>query len=346
MAYLIRSCRSLCFVLLCTCLSTAQTSPNYHLIKTIPLGAAPGGGEYFDYVTFDPTSRRVFASQGTEMRVVDADSGKEVGDVIGLKRDHGVALVPELGRGFISDGEAAEVAVFDLKTLQITSRIKAEKDADGIIYDPASKHVFVFEGDANSATVIDPAKATAIMTLQLGGAPEQAVADGKGMIYDNLEDKGEVIAIDSRTNRVISRWPAAPCKQAVALAMDRKNHRLFIGCRNPKILVVMDADNGKIIGEPFPIGGGVDTAIFDPATGLIAASTGEGTIDIFHEDSPDKFSAVQSVKTERGAKTMALDPKTHNLYVDTAEFEPAEPGAQNQRPRAKPGTLHLLVYGR
>jgi len=333
-------------LLLLACTASAQTSSNYHLIKTIPLGAAPGGGEYFDYIVFDPSSRHVFVSHGTEFRVVDADSGKEVGAVSGLQRDHGVAIVTALNKGFISDGEAAEVVVFDLKTLKVTSHIKADKDADSIIYDPASKHVFVFEGDANSAQMIDPAKETVIATLPLGGAPEQAVADGKGMIYDNLEDKGEVVAIDSRTNKISSRWSAAPCKQAVALAMDRKTRRLFVGCRNPKIMVVMDADSGKVIGEPFPIGGGVDTAIFDPETGLVAASTGEGTIDIFHEDSPDKFTPVQSVKTERGAKTMAFDPKTHNLYVDTAEFEPAEAGAKNQRPRPKPGTLHLLVYGR
>src|SRR5438874_2129650 len=328
------------------CLAAAQTAPNYHLLKTIPLGAAEGGGEYFDYITFDPASRHVFASHGTEVKVVDADSGKIVGSITGLKRCHGVALVPELNKGFISDGDAAEVVVFDLKTLKITAHIKADKDADSIIYDPASKHVFVFEGDPNNAQVIDPAKGTVIATLPLGGAPEQAVADGKGMIYDNLEDKNEVIAIDSKTNTVKSHWAVAPGAQPVSMAMDRKSRRLFIGCRNPKMFIVMDADTGKIVGQPFPIGGRVDTTVFDAETGLIALSTGEGTIDIFHEDSPDKYSAMQSVKTEPGAKTMALDAKKHDLYVDTAEFEPANPAEKNSRPKAKPGTFHLLVYGR
>lgn len=337
-----RTIVAITFVLFVSSFVHAQTSSGYHLLKTIPLGTAPGGGEYFDYLTFDPASGHVFASHGTEVRVVDAKTGKEVGDITGLKRDHGVVLVPGVNRGFISDGEAAEVAVFDTKTLKITTRVKAEKDADGIIYDPASKHVFVFEGDSNSATVIDPAKAEAISTIQLGGAPEQAVPDDKGMIYDNLEDKGEVIAIDSRANKVVSRWPTTGCTQPVSLAMDRQHRRLFIGCRNPKVFIVMDADSGKIIGESQPIGGRVDTTVFDPGTGLVALSTGDGTIDIFHEDSPDKYSAVQSVKTEPGAKTMALDPKTHDLYVDTAEFE----AGTNGRPRAKPGTLHILVYGR
>jgi YVTN family beta-propeller protein len=331
---------------LCVCAATAQTSPNYHQVKKVPLGAAQGGGEYFDYLTFDPASRHVFVSHGTEVRVIDADNGKEVGKITGLKRCHGVALVPELNRGFISDGDAAEVVVFDLKTLKATAHIKADKDADSIIYDPASQHVLVFEGDPNKMQVIDPAKNAVIATVPLGGAPEQAVADGKGMVYDNLEDKNEVIAIDSKTNTIKSRWAVAPGAQPVSIAMDRKSRRLFIGCRNPKVMVVMDADTGKIIGEPEPIGGRVDTTVFDPETGFIALSTGEGTIDIFHEDSPDKVHPVQSVKTEPGAKTMALDLKTHNLYVDTAEFEPANPAEKNARPRAKPGTLHVLVYAR
>lgn len=337
--------RRLLFVLLISCCALAQSS-EYKLLKKVPLGAAPGGGEYFDYVTFDAASRRVFVSHGTEVKVVAADSGKVVGTITGLKRSHGVAIAPEANKGFISDGEAAEVVSFDLKTLKVSKHIKAEKDADGIIYDPASKHVFVFEGDANSATIIDPAKEEAITTMQLGGAPEQAVADGKGMIYDNLEDKGEVIAIDSRANKVVSHWPATGCSAPVSLAMDRKSRRLFIGCRNPKIFVVMDADSGKVVGGSLPIGGRVDTTTFDPAAGLVALSTGDGSIDIFHEESADKYSAVQSVKTEPGAKTMALDEKTHNLYVSTVEFEPADPAQKNSRPKAKPGTFHLLVYGR
>ena len=196
--------------------------------------------------------------------------------------------------------------------------------------------------------MIDPAKGTVIATISLGGAPEQAVADGKGMIYDNLEDTNEVIAIDSSTLKIKSRWKVAPAGQPVSIAMDRQHRRLFIGGRNPKMLVVMDADSGKIIGQSFPIGDRVDANVYDPETGMIAAATREGTIHVFHEDSPDKISLVEIVKTEFGAKTMALDPKTRNLYVDTSDFGPAPaptPQQKNPQPVAKPGTFRLLIYG-
>ena len=325
-----------------------QAKGGYHLLRKVSLGAAEGGGEYFDYIAFDAASRRVYLSHGTEFKVLNADTDAVIGTVTGLKRDHGVALVPELGRGFITDGDAGQVVIFDLKTLKTVGQVKADRDADSILYDPVSKRIFCFNGEPNSATVIDPAKGEVISTLQLGGAPEQAVADGKGMIYNNLEDKGEVIAIDSRTLQITARWPVAPAMQPVSIAMDRQHRRLFIGSRNPKVLVMMNADNGKVIGGPFPIGGRVDTNIFDPETAIVAAATGDGTIDIFHEDSPDKLSKVETVATEFGAKTMALDPKTHNLLVDTSDFsEPVDAGkGRGPQRRALPGTFRLLIYGR
>src|ERR1700681_651469 len=318
----------------------------YHLIKTVPLGAAEGGGEYFDYITVDPAARRVYLSHGTEIKVLDADSYAVLGTITGFKRDHGVAVVPELGRGFVSDGDLAQAIIFDLKTFKKLGEVKADKDADSILYDPASKRIFVFNGEPKTATVIDPAKGTVLATIQLGGAPEQAVADGKGMIYDNLEDTNEVVAIDSRTMQVKSRWPVAPAGQPVSIAMDREHRRLFIGGRNPKLQVVMDADSGKILGQSFPIGDRVDTTIFDPETGVVASATREGTIHIFHEDSPDKLSVVETVKTEFGAKTMGLDTKTHNLFVDTSDFDPPGPPTTKQpnpQPRAKLGTFRVLV---
>jgi YVTN family beta-propeller protein len=326
----------------------AAPAGGYHLLKKIPLGAATGGGEYFDYITVDAASRRAYLSHGTEMIVLNVDTGAPIGKITGMKRNHGVALVPEVGRGFISDGDAAQVVMFDLTTLKTIGTIKGEMDADSILYEPVSKHVFVFNGDPKSATVIDPAKGTVIATIPLGGAPEQAVADGKGMIYDNLEDTNEVIALDSRTLKIQSRWKVAPAGQPVSIAMDRQSRRLFIGGRNPKLLIMMDADNGKVIGEPFPIGDRVDSNIFDPESQLVASSTREGTIHIFHEDSPNKLTVVETVKTEFGAKTMALDSKTHNLLVDTSDFEtPAKTAQQpNPQPRAKPGTFRLLIYGR
>src|SRR6266849_5920187 len=321
----------------------------YHLLKKVPFGPAPGNTEYFDYINFDAAARRAYLSHGTEFIVFDADKGTTVGTISGFKRNHGVALVPEVNRGFITDGSAAQIVMFDLKTLKTLGEIKGENDADSIFYDPASKHVFVFNGASKNSTVIDPARGTVIATLPLGGAPEQAVADGKGMIYDNLEDTNEVIAIDSQNLKIKSRWPVAPAGQPVSIAMDRQNRRLFIGTRGPKMFVVMNADTGKIVGEGFPIGDRVDANIFDPETGFAASATREGTIHIFHEDSPDKFSVVETVKTEFGAKTMGFDSKTHNLLVDTSDFDmPAAPTAQqpNPQPRAKPGTFRLLIYGR
>ena len=338
-----------CIWALCACVLATGAEGSYHLIKTVPLGAAEGGGEYFDYITVDPAARRVYLSHGTEIKVLDADTYAVLGTITGFKRDHGVAVVPDLGRGFVSDGDLGQAIIFDLKTFKKIGEVKADKDADSILYDPASKHLFVFDGEPKNATVIDPAKGTVLGTIALGGAPEQAVADGKGMIYDNLEDTNEVVAIDARSLQVKSRWPVAPAGQPVSIAMDRKTRRLFISGRNPKLLVVMDADTGKIIGQSFPIGDRVDTTIFDPETKVVASSTREGTIHIFHEDSPEQLSVVETVKTEFGAKTMGLDPKTHRLFVDTSDFDP--PGAptekqRNPQPRAKPGTFRLLVYGR
>jgi YVTN family beta-propeller protein len=339
-----------CISLAWLAIAAGPAAPGYHLLRKISLGAAPGGGEYFDYINVDTAARRVYLSHGTEFKVVDADNFSVVGTITGdFKRNHGIALVPELNRGFISDGDLGQAVIVDLKTFKTIGQIKAEPDADSIIYDPASKRVFTFNWTSKNSTVIDPAKGSVLATIPLGGAPEQAVADGKGMIYDNLEDTNEVIAIDSRSMTVKSRWPVAPAGQPVAITMDRQHRRLFISGRNPKLLVVMDADSGKIIGQPFPIGDRVDTNIYDPESALVAASTREGTIHIFHEDSPDKLTPVEVVKTEFGAKTMGFDPKTRNLFVDTSDFDPpAAPTKEqkNPQPRAKPGTFRLLVYGR
>jgi YVTN family beta-propeller protein len=322
---------------------------HYHLLKKVPLGAAAGGGrEYFDYLTVDSQARRVYASHGTEVKVVDADSGAVVGTVSGLKQCHGIALVAELGKGFISDGGAAKTVIFDTASLKVTGEVKGEEDADSIVYDPASKRIFVFNGDAKSATVIDPANGTVVKSIALGGGPEFAVADGQGIVYDNIEDKNEVVAIDSKTLEVKSRWPVAPAGTPTALAMDQEHRRLFASGRNPQKLVILDADNGKVV-QSFPISAGADANIFEPETGLIFVSTREGNVHIFHEDAPDKYSEVQTVKTELGAKTMALDSKTHNLYLTTADFgPPPAPTAERPHPNPAPipGTFHLLIYGR
>jgi YVTN family beta-propeller protein len=320
---------------------------SYHLLKTYAFGPAEGSNrEYFDYITVDSSSRRVYLSHGTEVKVIDADSGALIGSITGLKLVHGVALASEFSRGFISDGLQGKVIVFDIKTLKPIGEIKAAPDADCILYDPATKRVFSMNGDSHSSTVIDAKTGNVLATIDLGGGPEFAVADGRGTIYNNIEDKNEVITIDAQLMTVRSRWPVAPAGGPTALAIDARHRRLFSAGRNPQILVVMDADRGKVI-QSFPISAGADAAAYDEETGLIFASTREGMVHIFHEDSPDKFSVVETVKTQYGAKTMGLDTQTHNLFLDTANFAPPSQSAALPKPRPEPipGTFRVLVYG-
>jgi DNA-binding beta-propeller fold protein YncE len=324
-------------------------SGGYHLLKKYSFAAAEGSTrEYFDYVTVDSAARRVYLSHGTEIKVLDADTGALVGNITGLKQDHGVAVAAEFGRGFISDGAQGKVIIFDLKTLKVTGEAVADKDADCVIYDPFSKRVFVMDGDPHNATVIDAKSGSVLGKIDLGGGPEFAVADGKGTVYINLEDKSELVAVDSTSMKIKSRWPLAPAGAPTALAIDVPHHRLFSAGRNPQMMVVLDSDTGKVL-QSFPITSGVDAAAFDPDSALIFVSTRDGVVHVFHEDSPDKFSEVETVKTEYGAKTMGLDTKTHNLFLTTADFgEPPAPTADRPHPQRSPimGTFHVLVYGR
>ncbi|HEX4782811.1 MAG TPA: YncE family protein [Candidatus Sulfotelmatobacter sp.] len=335
-------------VMMLGALALAATTIEYHLANTYKFGAAPGNREYFDYMTFDPESHRLYLSHGSEVLVVNADTGKEEGKISGLKATHGVALVPEVGRGFISDGAQGKAIIFDLKTLKVTGEVNAAPDADCIIYDPASKHVFTFNGDSKNATAIDPSSGNVVGTVDLGGGPEFAVSDGRGTIYNNLEDQSEVLAIDANTLKVKSRWPIAPAGAPAPIAIDREHRRLFVAGREPAMMVVMNADDGKVI-QSFPISNGADAEVYDSNKGLIFVSTREGWVHIFHEDSPDHYSEAGKVKTEFGAKTMAYDSKTDRIFVDTAEFGKApEPTKEHPHPRPSPvpGTFHVLVYSR
>lgn len=322
-------------------LASAQTV-SYHLLKKVPLGAASGGKEYFDYLFADANARRVYVSHGTEVKVVDADSGNVIGTITGFKKCHGIAVPEGSDKGFVTDGDEGKVLVFDTKTLKITGEIKTADDSDSIIYDPASKRVFAFNGDAHSASVIDPVTATVVKTIDMGGGPEFAAADGRGTVFNNIEDKNELVAIDSQTLAIKSRWPVAPAGGPTALAMDREHRRLFSAGRKPAMLDMVDADNGKVL-QSLPISGGADAAAFEDSTGLVFVSTREGKVHIFHEDSAAKLSEVATLTTEFAAKTMALDPKTHNLYLSTVDFAPASAGG---KPTPKPGTFHLLIYSR
>lgn len=299
----------------CVILLGASSSSNdsYRVIKKIPI---PGQGSW-DYLTIDDAARRLYVSHGTQVEVLDVDSGAIVGKIENTPGVHGIAIAPDLSRGFVSDGQASTVTIFDLKTLKTIAEVPTGKKPDAILYDPATSRVFAFNGGSNSATVIEAKDGRVAGTIDLGGGPEFAAADGSGFVYDNLEDESLVLKINSRTLHVEQRWPTAPCASPSSMAMDRANRRLFLGCRS-KVMAVMNADTGQVI-TTLPIGDHVDATSFDVETRLIFHSNGEGTVTVIHQESPDKYSVVETVKTLPRAKTSALDPKTHQLFLSTAE---------------------------
>ena len=304
---------------------------NYQLLKKVPV---PGDGGW-DYLTLDAAARRLYVSHGTEVNVLDADAGTVVGKIGGTAGVHGIALVPEINRGFISNGQTNDVLVFDLKTLETVSRLPAGKKPDAIFYDRATRRVIANNNGGDSSTIIDAAAGKVAGTVELGGAPESGAGDGKGKVFINLEDKNEAVKIDPVALKLEARWALKPCETPTAMAMDTATRRLFIGCRN-KLAALVNADTGAVVAT-LPIGGGVDAAAFDAATKLVYFSNGDGTVNIFHEDSPDKLSPAGNIQTQPGAKTMALDPKTHNVFLSVAEREGRT---------IKPGTFHVLIFGR
>lgn len=331
--------------LLLLVLAAAFAQSGYHLIKKISI---PGDG-FWDYLTTDPATGRVYVSHGTEVDVVDGGKGEVVGKIAGLKFIHGIALAPEFNRGFISDGGANQVVVFDMKTLEKTGAVPAGTNPDGIIYDPATKRVFAFNGRSASATAVDAEKGTLAGTVMLEGKPEFPAPDGKGHVFVNIEDKSEVMDIDAKALTVVHKWPLGMCKEPSGMAMDTKTRRIFSGCDN-KMMAVMNADTGQVV-TTVPIGEGVDATWFDPGTKYVLNSCGEdGVLTVIHEDSPDKYRVVENVKTETGARTMALNPKTHTVYLAVAQVE-TQPPAEGQakgRPRRRivPGSFGLLEFGR
>ena len=316
----------------------APGASGYRVVKTVPVG----GEGFWDYLSVDSEGRRLYISHGTHVQVMDIDSYSLVGDIPDTQGVHGIALAPELGRGFTSNGRANTVTIFDLKTLKTIGTVNAGTNPDCIVYDGVTKRVFTMNGRSSNATAITAADGTVAGTLELAGKPEFAVADGKGSIYVNIEDKSELVQFDAQKLNVVNRWPLAPCEGPSGLAMDLKNRRLFAGCGN-KMMAVVDADTGKVIATP-AIGQGVDANRFDPDTNYAFASNGEGTLTVVQEDSPDKFSVVDNVPTKRSARTMALDQKTHNIFLAAADFEPPAPG--ERRGKMKPGSFVILVVGR
>lgn len=329
-------------LLVCIFVSAAPASADYHLLKKVVLG----GEGFWDYLNVDSANRHVFISRGTHVMVVDADTYAVVGDIPDTKGVHGIAIAPDLGRGFTSNGGANTVTIFDLKSFKVLGTAPTGEGPDAIIYDPASHRVFTMNGHGQSATAIDGATGTVAGTIPLGGRPEFATADGAGHVYANLEDKSMIVAIDSNVLKILNTWPLAPGDSPSGMAIDSAHRRLFSGCHN-KMMAIMDADTGKLIAT-LSIGQGVDANAFDPGTELAFSSNGDGTLTIVHEDSPDKFTEVGSVPTQRGARTMALDTKTHNVYLVTAEFGPAPaptPGQRFSRPPMVPNSFTLLVFG-
>jgi len=316
----------------------APISALYRVSQTFQVGGEGG----WDYVTFDPQSKLLYVPRSTHTMVLDAGTGKTVADIPGQQRNHGVALVPTQGRGFISDGKDASVTIFDLKTSKVLGKVKAADDADAIIFDPASGKVLVGCGDAEAliaiAADVDPSSGKADPAINLGGKPESLVADGKGRVYVNLEDKDQVAVVDTKTMKVIDKWPTSPGGAPVGLSMDRERGRLFIGCRKPQMLIVMNAKDGKVLAD-LPIGAGVDATRFDDGRAL--ASCRDGTLAVAAEASPGKFEIVQTVTTRPGARTMDVDPVTHSIFLPTAEFEPAK-DAQS-RPTPKPDSFVIVL---
>ncbi len=316
----------------------------YHLLRTIPIG---GLGKW-DYVVFDSAAHRLFVAHETKVEVVDLMSGKVTGQIDSTDGVHGIVLEQALHRGFTSNGDASTVSIFDLGTLRPLGRVPVTgADPDAILLEPVTHRIFTMNADSANATAIDAATGRVAGTIALGGAPESGVADGHGLLYINLEDKAALVTVDARSLKVIRTVPLAPCQRPTGMAIDQTTRRLFIGCRS-RIMTIVDADKGTVL-TTLPIGDRVDGGAFDPGTGFAFASNGDGTLTVVGPDGPAGYRIVETVKTRYGAKTMALDPASHEIYLVTANFgaTPAATAAEpHPRPEALPGTFMVMVYGR
>ena len=341
----ISSLKVFCFLTLLPLAATVQAADaGYRVIKKISLGGDGG----WDALTVDSAARRLYISRSTHVMVVDIDSDTLAGDIPDTPGVHGIALAPQLRRGFTSNGRTDTATIFDLDTLKTIGQVKTGKDPDAIVYAPASGRVFVFNGRSNDATVFDAVSGTIAATIPLGGAPEFAETDETGHIYVNIEDTSEVVEIDGAALAVTKRFYLKPCEEPSGIALDRKNHRVFSACHN-KMMSVLDTVTGKVIAT-VPIGTGVDGGGFDPEAGFAFSSNGEGTLTISSETASGKFEVAQTVATQKSARTMAIDLKTHNVYLPAAEFgpvpEPKREGEKRQRPPVIPGSFSILVVGK
>jgi len=317
----------------------AADSPGYHFLKEIPIG----GDGAWDYLSVDPAARRLYVSHATKVVVVDIDKYTVVGEIPDTPGVHGIAIAADVKRGFSSNGREAKVSMFDLDTLKLLSKVDTGQNPDCIIYNPGKEEVYAMNGRSDSATVIDAKTGNVVATIPLPGKPEFAAADPKAdRVYCNLEDKSQIAVIDAKEHKVLETWSIAPGEEASGMAIDTAHGRLFIGCHN-KVMEMIDTKTGKVVGS-VPIGSGVDANAFDPGTQLAFSSNGDGTVTIAHEDGPDKLTVVQNLATEPRMRTMAIDLKTHRVFLAAAKFEPQAEGAR-QRPKMIPGSFKIMVYG-
>ncbi len=315
----------------------APQSGPYQVTRHVQLGGDGG----WDYITVDTAGNRIFLTRSDRVMVVDQNSLRLITEIPGLQRGHGVALAYAAGHGFVTSGADSTVTMFDLRTLEVLGTTTAGVDDDAVLFDAASDHVFTFNGDAHSASVIDPVSGERVGTIPLGGKPEFGVSAGNGKVYVNIEDRSEVVEIDARAMKVMRRWSLAPCEEPSGLAIDVAHHRLFSVCHS-RVMAISDADAGRVVAT-VPIGAGVDGARFDPGTGYAFASNGDGTLTVVHQDSPDAYHVVQNVATLPGARTLALDARTHTVYTVSAKFGPMPEGEGRRRPPLVPGSFELMV---
>lgn len=322
--------------------TAALAAGGYHLVQKVPIP----GDDGWDHPAVDTAGRRLYVSHGSHVVVMDVDSGKLVGKIDKTPGVHAIAIDSELGRGFITNGPNS-LTIFNLKTLETIGEVKVTGETPGpTVYDPATKRVFTFNLRSNNATAIDAAEGKVAGTIDLGGRPQAPATDAKGHVFVDLVDKDVVLQIDSRKLTAGERWSLGACQRPGTMAIDRKNGRLFVGCGN-RLMAILDANDGRLI-TTVPIGEGRDDAAFDPQTRLIFSSNGEGTVTVIRQESADKYSVLETVKTESGAKNMALDLKTHKIFLPLSDFGPAPPAtAENPSPRGSlmPGTFRILVFG-
>ena len=335
--------RILIGLMLVALMQAAQAQSQYKFLKSIPIGGEGG----WDYLSVDAKARKLYVTHAIKIVVVDLARDVPAGEITDTPGVHGFAIASELERGFSSNGSESRVSVVDLKTLKTIAKAETGENPDAILFEPTQSEVYAFDGRGKSATVIDAKNNQVVATVPLSGKPEFAAADALGArVFCNIEDKNEVTVIDMRTHAVTASWPLAPGEEPTGMAFDAVHHRLFVGCHN-KLMMMLDSDTGKVVAK-VPIGAGVDACAFDDATQLVFASCGDGTLTIVRRETPDKLTVVQTLTTEPGARTMALDPATHRIYTCTAKIAPEltspSPG-EHRRPNYVPDTFHVLVYG-